>query len=106
MRQRFIVRGQPVSREKKAKARELRAEMTEAKRVLWQEIRREQLPGLRFRRQQIIHGYIVDFYCHLAGLVVEVDGSIHGTQAEYDAERDEILTASGFRILRFTNDQV
>ncbi|MCD6334861.1 MAG: DUF559 domain-containing protein, partial [Candidatus Latescibacteria bacterium] len=59
-----------------------------------------------FRRQQIIDGFIVDFYCHPAGLVVEVDGEIHKQQAAYDAERDRILSARGLRIVRIGNEEV
>ncbi|MGC9399120.1 MAG: endonuclease domain-containing protein [Anaerolineae bacterium] len=64
------------------------------------------LDGLRFRRQQIIDGFIVDFYCHAAGLVVEIDGSIHDDQIEYDAKRERILRARGLRILWFRNEEV
>jgi very-short-patch-repair endonuclease len=57
----------------------------------WQHLRANQLNGLHFRRQQIIDGFIADFYCHVARLVIEVDGEIHQQQAEYDAERDRVL---------------
>jgi very-short-patch-repair endonuclease len=61
---------------------------------------------LHFRRQQIIVGFIADFYCHAAGLVIELDGGIHQRQAGYDAERDKILTARGLRVMRFKNEEV
>ncbi len=48
----------------------------------------------------------MDFYCHAAAVVVEVDGPVHEDQAEYDAERDRILTARGLRVVRFTNEQI
>src|SRR4051812_33525571 len=77
-----IVRGQWVEDEKLARAKELRREMTPAERLLWSHLRRNQLNGLHFRRQQVIEGFITDFYCHSAALVVEVDGRIHEEQVE------------------------
>ena len=62
--------------------------------------------GLKFRRQHAIAGFIVDFYCVKAELVIEVDGPIHEQQHEEDAERQPILEALGLSVLRFTNDQV
>lgn len=103
---RHIVWGQQVTEAKKLKARELRREMTHAERMLWQHLRGSQMHGLRFRRQQIIYGYIADFYCHPAGLVIEIDGPIHEHQSEYDNERQTIIELNDLRVLRFTNDQV
>jgi very-short-patch-repair endonuclease len=80
--------------------------MTDAERVLWHELRASQLGGWHFRRQQVIGGFIVDFYCHAAGLAVELDGEVHDTQAEYDIERDQILMVRGLRVLRFKNRDV
>jgi len=71
-----IVTEQKVSKEKLQRAKELRREMTPAEKILWEELRANKL-GVHFRRQQVIAGFIVDFYCHRAGLVVEVDGDIH-----------------------------
>ena len=80
--------GQRVTKEKLERARELRREMTPAEKLLWQEVRAKKL-GVHFRRHtcpggrcqgQIIEGFIVDFYCHRAALVVEVDGDIHDLQ--------------------------
>ncbi|RJP52661.1 MAG: endonuclease domain-containing protein [Anaerolineaceae bacterium] len=79
--------------------------MTPAEKLLWQEVRANKL-GVRFRRQQIIAGFIVDFYCHKAALVVEVDGDIHDLQPEEDARREKVLSALGLRIVRFRNDEV
>ena len=101
-----VVRGQRVSREKLAAARQLRAEMTPAERTLWAGIRRRQAGGYRFRRQQIVDGFILDFYCHAAGLAVEVDGAVHLDQVGHDEARDEILLARGIRVVRVTNDDV
>lgn len=82
-----IVRGQTVSAKILERAKELHREMTPAEKILWKEVKINKLNGLHFRRQQIIHGYIADFYCHQHELIVEVDGGIHDQQKEYDAER-------------------
>jgi very-short-patch-repair endonuclease len=101
-----IVTGQRVSAAKVERSRELRREMTNAERILWERLRGGRLKGLKFRRQQIIDGFIVDFYCHAAGLVIEVDGVVHRGRAEYDAWRTQLLTARELRVLRLSNDQV
>jgi very-short-patch-repair endonuclease len=87
-------------------ARRLRAEQTPHEAMLWERLRRSQLAGFHFRRQQIIDGFIVDFYCHAAGLVIEIDGSVHEAQLQYDEERSRILVDRGLMIIRFTNDEV
>ena len=101
-----IVRGQNVSAKRLARAKELRHEMTPAEKVLWKELRANRLNGLHFRRQQVVHGYFADFYCHKHQVIVEVDGDIHDLQEEYDAEREIYLISLGFRVLRFKNDEV
>ena len=100
-----IIPGQKVTKEKLERAKELRREMTTAEKLLWHEVRAKKL-GVRFRRQQIIAGFIVDFYCHKAALVVEVDGDIHDLQQEEDARREMVLSEMGLRIARFRNDEV
>ncbi|NOH01398.1 MAG: DUF559 domain-containing protein [Chloroflexi bacterium] len=100
-----IVTGQKVSKAKLERAKELRREMTPAEKLLWHEIRANKL-GVRFRRQQVIQGFIVDFYCHRAGLVIEVDGDIHDLQKEEDERREKVLSALGLRVVRFGNDEV
>jgi len=101
-----IVRGQSVSYEMQERAKKLRREMTSAEKLLWRELRTNKLNGIHFRRQQIIHGYFADFYCHQHELIVEVDGGIHERQKEYDADRESDLIALGFRIIRFTNEEI
>jgi len=98
--------GQRVEPAKVEAAKRLRREMTPAERVLWQHLRANRLHGLHFRRQQAIDGFIVDFYCHSAGLVVEVDGDAHDDQALYDEERTGILATRGLRVLRVRNEDV
>jgi very-short-patch-repair endonuclease len=100
-----IIPGQRVTKEKVARSRELRREMTPAEKRLWQEVRAKKL-GVRFRRQQIIAGFIVDFYCHKAVLVVEVDGDIHDLQQEEDTKREKVLREMGLTIVRFRNEDV
>ena len=106
MKSRNIIIGQKVSSEKIKRAKELRKDMTPAERILWEHLRVKRFHGLKFRRQQIIDGFIVDFYCHSLGLVIEVDGKIHDEQIKYDIERDNILLTKGLHILHFTNEQV
>ncbi|HLH27132.1 MAG TPA: DUF559 domain-containing protein [Chloroflexota bacterium] len=106
MTSQWVVKGQRVASAKIERSKALRKEMTPAEKRLWAALRRKQLDGLRFRRQQVIEGFIVDFYCHAAGLVVEVDGSVHAEQPEYDAARAALLAARGTRIVRFSNDVV
>ncbi len=80
--------------------------MTEAEALLWSHLRRNQLVGLHFRRQQVIGGFIADFYCHEAGLVVEADGIVHDHQDDYDRLRDQIIETRDIRVLRFTNEEI
>jgi len=89
-----------------ARAKELRSNMTEAEKLLWQNLRANRLDGWHFRRQQIIAGYIVDFYCHRVALIIEIDGEIHESQTEEDRQRDQVLTERGFQVIRFHNKDV
>jgi very-short-patch-repair endonuclease len=100
-----IIPGQRVTKDKVERSRELRRDMTPAEKLLWQELRANKL-GVHFRRQQIIVGFIVDFYCHKAALVVEVDGDIHDLQQEEDARREKVLKDIGLTIVRFRNEDV
>ena len=100
-----IVPGQRVTKEKQQRAKELRREMTPAEKILWQELRANKL-GVHFRRQQVIQGFIVDFYCHKSALVVEVDGDIHDLQHEEDFRRENALRELGLRVVRLRNDDV
>ena len=86
-------------------ARELRREMTDEERLLWSYLRRKQFAGRRFRRQQPVGPYVVDFYCSAAKLIVELDGSHHWEpqQRAYDEARTRWLAAKGYRVLRFSN---
>lgn len=87
-------------------ARNLRNDATDAERKLWQRLRGRQLFDCKFRRQHPIAGYIADFVCVEARLVIELDGGQHVEQAEYDAERSRKLAINGYKVLRFWNDDV
>jgi very-short-patch-repair endonuclease len=90
------------------RARRLRAAETSAEARLWQALRNRQLADWKFRRQQPIDRYVVDFVSLDGKLVVEVDGATHDTQAEIarDAERTSILESLGFHVVRVTNMDV
>jgi very-short-patch-repair endonuclease len=101
-----IVVGQKIDPAKADRARELRRSMTDAEKLLWQRLRADRLEGFHFRRQQLIAGFIVDFYCHAVGLAVELDGPVHENQVAYDQERDRVLAELGIQVLRVPNDEV
>ena len=88
--------------------RRLRLGMTDAERVLWSYLRGKRIKGRRFRRQEGIGNYIVDFYCHQEKLIIEVDGGVHflKQQIAYDEKRSAYLKSGGYKILRFTNEEV
>ena len=91
-----------------ARARVLRESMTEAEKLLWEELKGNKLDGYKFRRQHPIHKFIADFYCHKLKLVIELDGKYHTSpeQKILDSEREELLTFQKIKVIRFTNDEV
>jgi very-short-patch-repair endonuclease len=101
-----IITGQQVSTKLHKQAEHMRRAMTSAEHKLWQYLRAGRLEGFHFRRQQVINNYIVDFYCHKASLVVELDGSGHIDQRSYDLARDAHLKGLGLHVLRFYNTDV
>ena len=86
-------------------ARTLRKNFTETERLLWKHIRQKQLDGYKFRRQQPIGQYIVDFVNFERKIIIELDGGQH-TEIEKDKERDKFLRDQGFKVLRFWNHEV
>ncbi|HEY5721208.1 MAG TPA: DUF559 domain-containing protein [Allosphingosinicella sp.] len=88
------------------RARQLRRAMTPAEKRLWSALRNRRLEGFKFRRQDWIGPFVADFVCWKARLIVEVDGSQHGEQVEYDEGRDDYLAREGFMVLRFWNNEV
>ncbi len=101
-----IVKGQKIAPLKKRLSREFRRTMTPAEAKFWSLVRRKAINGCKFRRQQIIDGFIVDFYCHERSLIVEIDGDIHAEHVEEDRVRQEHLENRGFHVLRFQNVDV
>lgn len=87
------------------RARELRKAQTPAEHDLWQQLRAKRFSGFKFRRQQVIGNYIVDFVCFDQKLVIELDGSQHAEAKERDESRDRWLSEQGFRVLRFWNNE-
>ena len=87
------------------RARELRSSQTPQEQELWQELRAKRFSGFKFRRQVPIGRYIVDFVCFAQKVIVELDGSQHQDNQDYDAARDQWLNEQGFSVLRFWNNQ-
>ena len=88
-------------------ARRNRYEMTPSETLLWQHLRKE-ITGFKFRRQHAIGDYIADFVCLEQKIVIEVDGGYHFTESQQidDRLRSEILLDKGYRVVRFTNEEV
>lgn len=86
----------------------MRSNATDVEYLMWQLLRARRFMNLKFLRQHVIAPYIVDFYCHELGLVIELDGSQHGTDdaIEYDAERTKFLEALGLTVVRYWNHDV
>jgi len=89
----------------KRHAVELRKDSTPAEAKLWSHLRNDQL-GVNFRRQHAIDNYIPDFCSPKAKLIIELDGSQHLEQEEYDQERTEYLESQGYKVIRFWNNDV
>ncbi len=87
-------------------ARQFRKEPTLSEGLLWQALRNRKLDGYKFRRQQSIGTFVVDFFCGDRRLVVEVDGLIHESQVEADRQRQELLESLGLRVIRLKSGQV
>ena len=92
--------------EQKILRKELRSHATPAEAVLWKMLKGRNADGMKFRRQQGIGPYVLDFYCPELRLCVELDGSSHDYKYEYDEQRTKFLQKQGIRVLRFRNDQV
>ena len=103
-----ITRGQYVVPEKLDRARQFRKNPTPDERTLWEALRSDALAGLHFRRQQVIGGFIADFYCASAQVAIELDGPVHvhAEQMREDAERDRVLASRGIRTMRIASERV
>ena len=96
----------PPGYDKLERAQRLRREMTPQENILWGQLRGRRFEGFKFRRQMWLAGYIADFACPSAQLVVEADGSQHADNAEYDAQPERAFAALGWRTLRFWNNEI
>jgi len=103
---RDVVVGQFVTEDKRQFARQLRREMTPQEAKVWERVRGRRLGGFKFRRQQVIDGFIADFYCAEVGLVLELDGAVHEDQVEYDANRDRVIAEKRLTVARVPNDRI
>jgi len=95
-------------KELEPRRKELRNNSTYAEVFFWQQIKKGQLEGRKFRRQTSIGSYIIDFYCPEEKIVVELDGEVHFDEEarKYDKERTEYLESIGLRVIRFENQDV
>ena len=87
-------------------ARQLRSKQTDTENLLWSRLRAHRLSGLKFRRQQPIGAYVVDFVCPEKKLIIELDGGQHQERIGYDAVRDAWLKSEGYIVLRYWNNEV
>jgi very-short-patch-repair endonuclease len=103
-----VIQLQRISNGKVVLARTFRKNMTSAETLLWSQLRRKKCGGMKFRRQQIIEGFIADFFCAEKNLVIEVDGPIHDreSQKKNDQHRHEVFKLRGIREMRFKNREV
>jgi very-short-patch-repair endonuclease len=101
-----VGRFRSISPEEKVRTFEFRDNPTPAERSLWKILRNNQICGLKFRRQHKIGQFIVDFYCHKIGLVIELDGAVHNNRKVEDQVRTDWLKTLGLRIVRFRNEDI
>ena len=94
------------SRVKIQLAREFRKLPTKSEKILWGRLRRNSLEGLYFRRQYVVDGYIIDFYCSKLKLAIEIDGDVHQKQIEEDCERQKIIESKGIVFFRVGSEEV
>jgi very-short-patch-repair endonuclease len=87
-------------------ARDLRIRQTAAEVMLWEALRNRRLDGVKFRRQHPVGPFVIDFCCPERRLAIEVDGGIHAAQHDDDAERQALIVAAGYQVLRFPNEAV
>ena len=87
-------------------AKDLNRNLTPAEEKLWAQLRAHRMGEIHFRKQHAIGNFIVDFCAPRKKLIIELDGSQHLEQEEYDAERTEFLKSKGYKVLRFWNSDV
>jgi very-short-patch-repair endonuclease len=87
-------------------AKTLRKNATHVEALLWKKLKARQFEGIKFRRQQPIEDFIVDFVSFEKRIIIELDGGQHAEDRQRDRERDRLLTEAGFKVLRFWNNEV
>lgn len=92
--------------EEKVRIHEFRDNPTPAEKALWDTLKNKRIKGFKFRRQHKIGQFIVDFYCHNAGLIIEVDGGIHEKRKSEDQVRSRFFRTLGLRVIRFSNEEI
>ncbi len=91
---------------KKEFARRLRKEATKEEKIVWEVLRNRKYLNLKFRRQHVVEGFVVDFFCYELDLAVGIDGKIHEMQKEYDELRQNIIEEKGIKFIRVTNEEI
>jgi len=91
---------------KKTFARNLRSEQTPEEKKIWNALRNRKFLNCKFRRQHVIKGFVLDFYCKSLRLAIEVDGKIHERQKEYDELRQRLIEEEGIKFVRIANEEV
>jgi very-short-patch-repair endonuclease len=87
-------------------ARQLRQNETKAESIFWAEVRGRQFKGLKFKRQVPINKYFADFVCEEKKVIIELDDRSHDDRLDKDAERTKVLEKYGYRVIRFTNEEI
>lgn len=87
-------------------ARQLRQEQTSTEAKVWEVLRNKQFMGLKFRRQHVVEGFVVDFYCPEHKLAIEIDGGIHDKQKDYDELRQQEIESKFNRVIRVKNEEI
>ena len=107
-RERVGVRGkeEPLRSRLTTLAKNLRKQSTDAEALLWKRLRARRLEGIKFRRQQSIEDFIVDFVSFEKRIIIELDGGQHAEDKEKDVQRDSFFAAYGYRVLRFWNNEI
>lgn len=102
----YSLRDQRINPKKLELARHFRKNPTESEDAVWQMLRNRQIKNLKWRRQQVIDGFIADFYCAELNVVLEIDGSVHDTDEakEYDEYRTSVFESRGIRTYRLRNE--
>jgi very-short-patch-repair endonuclease len=91
---------------KKIFARILRKDQTKAEKIVWELLRKRKFRNYKFRRQHVIEGFVLDFYCHELKLGIELDGEIHLKRKEYDQLRQDIIESEGISVIRINNNEI